>query len=145
MKKIICVILFCLMPSIVLSQEVVMEPEDIEIRFVTAPESSWLSGGDLIQTYFTVNSITYSAEPMSTEITHTTKLNIPETWEVKLWGHAADPHKKAVFVITIHEILSRTFELRVRNRYIGDGPNELWSELTLDKVIGRPRKPSHLK
>jgi hypothetical protein len=140
------------MSSVVFAQEVVMEPEDIEIRFISVEndgavvfESVWFSGGDSMQPYLTVLSIDYSPEPMSENVKYTTKLGEIETWEVPLWRHENDPFKKAVFTIVIHEILTRTFELRARNRYVGEESNELWSEVAKDKVIGKPGKPKHLK
>lgn len=132
--------------------EIVLTKADVEISFDGGV--TWINGGDFCiveecddtaQTIFSVDSISYSPEPLSTDITHTTKLNEPETWESAMWRLSDEPFRKAVFVITIYEAANRRFELRVRNRYIGEEPRDLWSLPTEDKVIGKPEKPINVR
>ena len=121
--------------------EVVMTNADIEIRF---SGGEWVNG-DSVQTIFSVDSISYSPEPLSANIKHTAKLDMPETWEVEMWGMSTDPFRKAVFVITIYEATNRVYELRARNRYANEDTAGPWSLLTEDKVIGKPGKPVNIK
>ena len=142
MKALLLAILCCFfVASLAYGQttpEIVMTDADIEIRF--SGESDWINGGDATQTIFSVDSISYSAEPLSTDVKHTTKLNAAETWEVEMFRIGTDPFRKAVFVITIYQATSRAYELRVGNRYAGEDV-VVWSLPTEDKVIGRPGKP----
>lgn len=125
--------------------EIVITDADIEIRFSTSANPVWINGDDPAQTAFTVGPISYSSEPLSTAVTHTTKLNEPEIWEVELWGFTGDPFRKAVFVITVYEAPARIFELRTRNRYAGDTMTSPWNISDADKVIGKTEKPIHRK
>ena len=85
------VLLFILITPTAFAQtpEIVMTNADVEIRF--SGEADWINGGDVTQTIFSVDSISYSAEPLSTDIKHTTKLNEPETWEVEMFRVGTDP------------------------------------------------------
>lgn len=122
--------------------EIVMTNADIQIRF--SGEVDWISGGDMVQTVFSVDSISYSTEPLSTDIKHTTKLDEPHAWEAEMWRIGTDAFRKAIFVITIYEATNRIYELRAGNRYAGDDLVG-WSLPTEDKIIGRPGKPINVR
>ncbi len=143
--KWIIALLFLLIATTTLAQtpEIVMTPADIEIRF--SGEVDWINGADATQTIFSVGVISYSLEPLSTNIKHTAKLNEPETWEVEMFRVGNDPFRKAIFVITIYEATDRIYELRTRNRYVNEDTSGPWHISEKDKVIGRTGKPSHLK
>lgn len=143
--KWLMILVFVFIASTAFAQtpEIVMIKADIEIRF--SGEANWVNGADTAQVIFTVDSIAYSAEALSTNIKHTTKLDTPETWEAEMWHLASEPFKKAVFVITIYQATNRIFELRVRNRFANEGTSGPWSLPTEDKVIGRPGKAINVK
>lgn len=144
MKWIIALLATFLIASIAFAQtlETVMTPADVEIRF--SGETAWVNGADT-QTVFSVDSIAYSAEPLSTDIKHTTKLNVPENWQVEMWRLPGEPFRKAIFIVTIYEATHRIFELRVRNRYAGEDVAGDWSLPIEDKVIGKPGKAVNTK
>lgn len=141
----IAFLVFLVLANAALAQtpEIVMTKADIEIRF--SGEANWVNGADTAQAIFSVDSIAYSAEALSTNIKHTTKLDTPETWEAEMWHLASEPFKKAVFVITIYQATNRIFELRVRNRFANEGTSGPWSLPTEDKIIGRPGKAANIK
>ena len=146
MKYISCIVFLMCVVSLAFAQEPVVLNEDIEVMFVGAATPVWVSGADTLQTYFTVDSITYSPEPVTTQITNTTKLGSPETWEAALWQPPGEPFRKVIITMTVNEIDSRDFIMRIRNRYPGDDDPGPWSEVSdSDKVIGKPDKPSHAK
>lgn len=128
--------------------ETVVTDADVEIRFPTAadPEPPWINGGDVEQPYFSVGPISYSPEPLSVDIKHTTKLNEPETWEAEMYRLPAEPFRKVIFVITLHEVPTRRFELHLRNRYEGETGAGPWSVVSVvDKAIGKTGKPGHVR
>jgi len=146
MKYFICIVFLMCFVSLAFAQEPEVLAEDIELMFVGAATPTWISGGDAVQQYFTIDSITYSPEPVSTNITHTTKLEVSETWEAALWQPPGEPFRKVIVMMTIYNIESRDFVMRIRNRYPGDDDPSDWSELSdIDKVIGKPNKLSHNK
>jgi len=125
--------------------EVVMTNADVGIRF--SGETKWINGGDMTQEIFSVGTISYSPEPLSTNIKHTTKLNEEEIWEVEMWRFSVtdEPFRKAILPITIHKASNRDYELRVRNRYANEDTAGPWLISDPDKVIGKTGKTSHLK
>ncbi len=140
---IVLVGLLLIVPAVIAqTPEIVMTPADVEIRF--SGESDWVNGGDAAQVIFTVDSITYSLEPLSTDIKHTTKLGEAETWECAMFRIGTDPFRKVVFIIIINEATNRVFELRVGNRYAGEEVFA-WSLPTAGKIIGRPGKAVNIK
>ena len=124
--------------------EIVMTNADVEISFDGV---TWINGGDTVQKTFSVGSITYSPEPLSTAIKHTTKLNEEEIWEVEMWRLSVtdEPFRKAILLITIHQATDRIFDLRARNRYANEDTAGPWHISDPDKVIGKPGKVVHIK
>ena len=126
--------------------EIVVTLADIEIRFPDASDPGWINGAETEQPYFSVDSIVYSPEAVSTSLTHTTKLNEPETWEAGLFQPLGEPFRKVIFIITIHEARAKEFELRMRNRYYGAEEAGPFSDPSdRDRIIGKPEKPVHNK
>lgn len=143
MKWVVALFFLVLVPgAFAQTPEIVMTKADVEIRF--SGEADWVNGGDTTQTIFTVGTIKYLLEPMSTNVKTTTKLGEPEVWEVPMFRIGTEPFRKAILVITIYEATNRVFELRMANRYAGEDIIT-WSLPTEDKVIGKPGKPANIK
>jgi len=101
----------------------------------------------MAQVTFTVDSISYSTEPISTNTTHTTKLGIPQKWEIELFRLEGEPFRKAVVMITVLDVPDRVYELRFRNRYTGDADADAsdWMISDPDKVTGNVNAIEHVR
>lgn len=142
MRSIFCTLLLIFLSGFAYGQlpetpAVIMTPEDIEISFPTASDSSWFAP--------TVVSIAYSSEALR-EASYHAKLG-EMTWESEMWDSTQADFRKAISVIKISSIPSpkdRRMLCRVRNRYEGctsaDGIGP-YSETGYVDIIGPPKAP----
>ena len=114
------------------SQTIVIDIQDVEIRFPTATENTW-KPADVV-------SIAYSSEPVLPENPFA-RLG-QQQWEGLMCNTTESNPRKYVIVIQVLAIPSpkdRTMELRVRCRYGDDSAIGPWSDPGSVKIQGDPK------